>query len=268
MDSACASWDDNSLGFIEWAQCTSRTQELAGVKKDPTLKVDANGNIRLTAGQVACSARLASDLQIKQALTRRGLAYDLSGMIGFHTHDTWINKLFYHLQLDPPPGYAPTSMEQLMRADQALFVKMGEWCRTGVRTDAQGFLPAELAMNMFMSDPTIIFHLLPLPGRAGPSHQTFPQQSQAGGSTGSSSHDSAAAAAQAAEPAEAQQDQGPQPQDLWPPQAQAPRAPGSSKHQPPATASGLQRPAHQRRCFVLELQPVQGVHQGGFWQQM
>ena len=185
VDSACQALEDGVLGYIPWEQCLTRTQELLGVRRDAALRVDGQGGLRLVPGSIAATASLATDLGVYQALTRRGLAYDLACVMSYSTHDFWVQKLFRHLQAPAPPGYAPTSMAQLQRADRALFERVGEQTRSGIRADATGQLPVDVGFMLTMQEADISFHLLPLPLRSAPAkvpaarQPAHPQQQQA-----------------------------------------------------------------------------------------
>ena len=89
IDLACSAYDDGILGAISWEQCTSRSQELAGVRRDPALKIDllSQGPLKASAGPSPLFANLASDLHVKDALTRKGVAYDQAMIISYHIHE-------------------------------------------------------------------------------------------------------------------------------------------------------------------------------------
>ena len=167
MDAACSAYDDNVLGFISWEQCTSRSQELSGIRRDPNLRIDliSQGPLKVTPGPTPLFANLASDLRVKDALTRRGLAYDQAMIISYPIHEAWVAKLIRHLDMPPPHGFSETSLEQLRRADARLFQLMGEKTRGGIKVSATGLLPCDAIMTAMMQDPEVVFLLLPMPSR-------------------------------------------------------------------------------------------------------
>ncbi len=161
--------EQNIVQLIPWDQCTRREQELQGIKRDPVLKLE-NGLIKLVPGAFVPRADLISDLKVRNALVRRGLALEQGFVLSYSVHEQWVCKIFKILQAHPPVGYEQVSFEQLKRADTALFVKMCEGTRGGIRPDAAGILPCDAQLLALMHDPEITFLLLPLPsGRAAPS---------------------------------------------------------------------------------------------------
>ena len=98
----------------------------------------------------------ATEMQIYAALRRRGVAYAFADLLEWTVHERYIAQLFGHLRKDPPQGYVKTSIQQLLRADRAVWAKIIE-DNVSVRRDATGPLDAAL------HSPEIAFHLVPLP---------------------------------------------------------------------------------------------------------
>ena len=82
----------------------------------------------------------------------------------FSTMEKWHRFLLSRLSLSPPPHFQPTSIEQLLRCDRAAWVRMSELV-TSLKRDAAGNLPLDDAFGKMESDPQVLFHLLPLPGK-------------------------------------------------------------------------------------------------------
>lgn len=144
--------EDGMIKHLPVQKSTCRSQELQGVKSDSEV------------------ASLGSDFLVRQAFLRRALAFDQAQIISFKTHETWANSLFESMQRDPPPGYARTSLSQILAADKEIFVLMGEQCRAGIAQTATGVRPANDCMLRLMDHSKIQFLLLPLPtpgGRGG-----------------------------------------------------------------------------------------------------
>ena len=55
-------------------------------------------------------------------------------------HERYITQLFGHLRKDPPQGYVKTSIQQLLRADRAVWAKIIE-DNVSVRRDATDNVP-------------------------------------------------------------------------------------------------------------------------------
>ena len=61
-----------------------------------------------------------------QVARRRGVAYAFADMMELAVHERYIPQLFQHLCKDPPQGYRNTSIQQLLRADRAVWTKIVE----------------------------------------------------------------------------------------------------------------------------------------------
>ena len=77
-------------------------------------------------------------------------------------HERCISQLFGHLRKDPPQGHVKTSIQQLWRADRAVWAKIIE-DNISVRCDATGQRPLDAAVPAALHSPEIAFHLVPLP---------------------------------------------------------------------------------------------------------
>ena len=62
----------------------------------------------------------ATEMQIYEALRRRGIAYAFADLLEWTVHERYISQLFGHLRKDPPQGYMKTSIQQLLRADSSV----------------------------------------------------------------------------------------------------------------------------------------------------
>lgn len=169
--------EDAQIKYLSLDKCTSRVQELQGVKVDSSLVKDSNGAIRIVAKEEGPSADLSTDYRIRQAFLRRGLALDQSQLIGFDVHERWVNSLFSAMSRTPPPGYSAVSLDQVLAADRELFVCLGEECRDGVGLDGRGRRIVEEAMKALMTDARIAYLILPLPSGSSSSSSAAKQPS-------------------------------------------------------------------------------------------
>lgn len=156
--------EDAQLRYIPVEQCTCRMQELAGVKRETITSTDKSGFIRIGERDAELQIHCGQDMfRIRQALLRRSLAYDQSGIIKFEVMEIWHNYLFESMQHDTPPGHKQVSLQQVLLADRQIFSRMTEQCRHGLLDTGSG-LPAENALTSLQFDPRITTFLLPLPG--------------------------------------------------------------------------------------------------------
>ena len=99
------------------------------------------------------------------AFQRRGLAFDLVGLLTWPVHVEWTNKLYRALTAETAPGFNSVSLIQLIRADRELFTI------PSTEYQGQGPLKAEIAadpplddlVKQLMIDPRINIHLTPMP---------------------------------------------------------------------------------------------------------
>ena len=166
IDAVFSLVDENALKYLPIHSLTSRDQEMNGEKEDGDLKQYV---IRLTAGALNAKeksdelrADLGSDLKIRFALQRRALAFDQAALITFETHDAWISLLFYRMSETPPQGFFHVSMEQCLRADRKLFMKMSEACRSNINAVPGQARPLDVAMARLVDHSDVLYLIAPL----------------------------------------------------------------------------------------------------------
>ena len=144
LDLAQQMVEDQMIRHINLEKCTSRVLELRG--------------LRGVEGQ----SDLGSDYKIRQAFLRRSLAFDQATLIGFDTHERWVNSLFAAMARSPPFDYNFVTLEQVLSADRELFYYLGEECRDGVGLNPRGQKIVEEAMKLLMVDIRITCFMTPL----------------------------------------------------------------------------------------------------------
>jgi hypothetical protein len=109
---------------------------------------------------------LSSDLRIRQAWTRRSLAYDQANLISFLVLERWASKLVARMHEVPPKGYRRITLEQCLNADQRLWVKISEECRASIQPKSvNGRLvkPLDDAIALWSDHPDVMYLIQPLP---------------------------------------------------------------------------------------------------------
>ena len=155
--------DDGIVKYVSLEQCTSRRQEMLSIKKEPSVRLDATGIMKIVQRTSMDTCDLSSDLSIRTAFQRRGLALDMCRMMTYIEHEKWVSHLFSHLFLAPPPGYSAVTMDQLLSADREMWTVLAEKCRRGLKLDASGKFPFEEELKLLFYSPTVAYMLLPLP---------------------------------------------------------------------------------------------------------
>ena len=153
--------EDAQIRHVPVEQCTCRMQELGGVKKMPSSTSDKAGYLRLSVKDEELSIDCGKDMfLIKQALLRRSLAYDQTGIISYETMEAWHSYLFEVMQREAPPDSRPISLQQILTADRQMFTRLAEGCRSGLISTAAGVLPADKMMKDLQDDIRITNFLL------------------------------------------------------------------------------------------------------------
>ena len=159
IDKVCQQLEDNVVTYIELNKCSSRHDEALHAKRDTALALDQSGGLRLSKKQKVDDVNVTGEHRFRQAFLRRSLAYDLSGIATFSVLDLWTQKLFEKMNEAPIANYRHISVEQVISADKALWVKVsnetrGKHCvlqmakKLGVTPQIQPRLKDLLKLNM------------------------------------------------------------------------------------------------------------------------
>jgi hypothetical protein len=163
--------DEDIVRYIDPCNCTSRLQELKGVKKEQFLKIDGGtGNLKHVSRDVLGVTDVSSEYKLRQALQRRNLAFDQIDLLPYHSGEKYVNMLFDLTNHVVPSTHSPVTMEQIMIADKHIWLKISEVCRSGVSKTVHGY-PLEDALKIALADPIVMSSLQPLPKPRG--HSQF-----------------------------------------------------------------------------------------------
>ena len=164
VDEAISQFDDNRVRYVKWERCTRKRDEVSGVKKlDDIFRKTSEGVLKASVAVEQASADTSDNYALRNVLTRRGLAYDQANLITFDVHESWVTRLFDAKMRPVIPGYVPIRMDQIQRADLALFERLAELTRDGITPDAAGRRPLDAAIRMASSEHQVTHHLNPLP---------------------------------------------------------------------------------------------------------
>ena len=157
--------ESGSLVYLAPSKCGSRDQEIQQdtKTKQKQLVTIEQGALKTMATPSLPAIDVGTELKLLYALQRRGLAFDLVGLMTWDTHTEWSNKLFRALMSEAIPNFSPISLDQLMRADQELFLLLaaehtGPLKASGLDQDP----PLDAEVRRLMNDPRINVHLTPL----------------------------------------------------------------------------------------------------------
>ena len=149
-------------------QLLLRNKILSKSKDDKHISI-VDGGLRIKNMANKIEADLGSDLLLRYALTRRGLALDQANLLRFRLHDSWVERLMEVRHASPPPGYSAITHQQILSADRKLFVKVAEATREGVQLQATG-RPIDLIWDNMCNHPDVAHLLQPLPSPVSVKH--------------------------------------------------------------------------------------------------
>jgi hypothetical protein len=168
VDETIAQFDDNRIKYIRWERCTRKRDEVSGVKKlEDIIRKQADGTLKQALSSEPALADTSDNYALRNALSRRALAYDQANLITFSVHEDWTTKLFEARMRSVIPGYCAIHMEQLQRADLALFERLAEMTRDGITPDAAGVRPLDNAIRIASQEHQVTHHLNPLQASSG-----------------------------------------------------------------------------------------------------
>eukprot|EP00971_Amphidinium_carterae_P345646 6486721-Amphidinium_carterae.2 len=154
--------DSNEVCYIAPDKCVSRGSELASDKKEQKRMVLAVQGKEVTVQEAGEDVAVVdTELHLKNAFTRRGLAFDQFNVLDFQTHSRWIEFLYQRLARVPYDGARPITVHQVIAADRALWLRIAELTRDGVAPNVAGELPVAVAMAEARQDPEVSFALMP-----------------------------------------------------------------------------------------------------------
>lgn len=164
IDKCCQQMEDQCLSYIELSKCTSRQDETLSQKSDSSISVDpTTGGLRLAKKPKLEDSNITGEHKLRLAFQRRALAYDLANIASFHDMEAWTHRLFEKMNETPMAGYKHVSVEQIMNADRALWVKMADETRSNLTTDPATGKSFDLSWNRLVNHPEVLAYLAPMP---------------------------------------------------------------------------------------------------------
>jgi hypothetical protein len=173
LDLASSLHDENTVKYISWGDCAKRRAELAmpastRKRAEVVFKRTAEGLLKEEASGPEAQADTRGDLKIQNCLIRRGLALDIGDVMSFESHRKIVNRLMSSLAKEPPAaGWAQINIEQVKRADEYIFRRLAEECRTGVRRRPSGVLPLDDQIDEILREHDLSIILSHLRGSGG-----------------------------------------------------------------------------------------------------
>ena len=141
-------------------QCSTLEPYLSTGKTN--IKREGNSE-RLGPWLSALELTKAGMVALYQALQRRALAMDLTGLATFEVSKKWIDRMFAIYSQAPAPGFQKVSQSQLLRADRHSFVRLSENFTGNLKVAPTTGLPLDPLIAKFDTDMSITYFMLPIP---------------------------------------------------------------------------------------------------------
>ncbi|CAE7815496.1 unnamed protein product [Symbiodinium sp. CCMP2592] len=164
--------ENNSLRYLPMNRWTSRSQELSLAKKDSSIQIDAEGNLKLgtKVPDPVCDTNGAYAL--RQAFFRRSLALDLGNLCTFEVMEEWVNTIFELTQRQVPTGYTKVSLSQIVAADKELFIRAANNLEGKLQKPVGATKPLDAELKRLSVSHDITQFLSPLLTPPPPAHPT------------------------------------------------------------------------------------------------
>ena len=117
---------EGELKYLAPHEIPTRDQELQNIKTEELIKRDASGHLRAHDEAKIPDADARTDLRLRQAYTRRGLALEIADAMTFTVHEKLVDKLFQEYEREPPAGYSQVILSQVTAADRRAWKLMSE----------------------------------------------------------------------------------------------------------------------------------------------
>ena len=162
LDMCAQQHESRQLKYLGPDKCTSREWEVSMSKNAKQIEIDADKLVvKEKADTPDCNT--TGEMETFEALRRRGVGYAFVDLMSWEVHERYLMMLFGHARRSPPQGYQKTTLQQILRADRAVFTKMIQDCVPLRRDTTTGDHPMDDAIINALSSYEVGFHLMPLP---------------------------------------------------------------------------------------------------------
>ncbi|CAE7032352.1 unnamed protein product [Symbiodinium sp. CCMP2592] len=160
LNAACRMEREGQLRYIAPEQCGTRMYEIQNVKAQSKVLSLEEGKLAISEEKGLPEVACGSALLLQEALKRRGVALQFAGVASYVAHERYVLKLFGHMGREPPPGYARTSVHQLLTADRQVWTRMIE-NEVSPKRSADGRYPVDRALLPTLETFDVTVALLP-----------------------------------------------------------------------------------------------------------
>ena len=155
VDKAQAMVEENCVHYLAPEKCVSRELEASKDRQEQAISFDSSGNIKVTRKALDMKCDTSGELKLKQALTRRSLAMNQTGLASFEVLEEWNNHLFSAILREPPSGYHFVTVQQILAADKFYWTRVSQETRGQLQIVAGAPPPLDLKLKEFMFAPDV-----------------------------------------------------------------------------------------------------------------
>ena len=129
--------ETGKLLWLEWELLGRFDQETQGIKKDPQFSC-VGGYLRERVEYSVDRTDLSTDLNLFNALHRRGIAMQVARLVSCDVHKKIVKPLMQEYNRPPFLKHAAVALEQVRGADQEIFRRLAQESRAGLGMDQTG----------------------------------------------------------------------------------------------------------------------------------
>lgn len=156
--------EKNTITHIQWKDCSSRDEELKGMKTIRATIPDHKGYLHETSYSEHRRSSADTDLKLERLLTRRGIALEEYDLMSYEHHKELVEVGIQAYTRKPLPGYKRITINHVYRYDQAYWTAMARKCRNNARRGSDGTRPIDKNHKAILDSTDVRLCLAPLQG--------------------------------------------------------------------------------------------------------
>lgn len=147
--------EDGVLRWVPWEELNTRVDEVLNVKKVKEFHTTPDGFLKTVEKDSEDPADIASDLKLRTALQRRGIAMELAHLTSFEAHEKYVVWLFKEMSRKAMTGFHPVSTNQILEVDKEVFSKLADQTRAGLDVNLDNTYVLSALLETIIIDPRI-----------------------------------------------------------------------------------------------------------------
>ena len=155
--------ESGTLSYLPPHKCPSRALEIANDKPAQQVTLDSQGALKISKKHSDLECDVRGELRLREAFTRRALAFDQIGLMSFSVQEGWHTYMFDAVTRDPPPGHKFTSIAQALNADRELWQLIAQESRGEIKVVGGAKPPLDDFMDRFQTHTRVNVCLANLP---------------------------------------------------------------------------------------------------------